>query len=387
MTPFRWPRWMLGVALLLAAGCTDSIGPGTTEPAERRVRAEIATAERVLRASVFEVPGTVVSRAPVTVAAQLMGTVLAVAVREGERVAAGQEMAVLDQRQVAARLAQARAELARAEAEAQSAVSALDGARAAADLAAGTHARYRGMQAEETVSLQEFAEVEARFRQAEAGRARAEAQAASARRQVEAARAMLAEAQAVFGDSRILAPCAGVVSARLVEPGDLARPGVPLFRLETPARLEVEAAIPEGRMEAIAPGLHLEVRVPALGERVFSAPVATVVPAADPASRSVRVKLALPEDPELKPGLFARVAIPGAAAPMLLIPRRAVIPEGQLTGLFQLDDEGRARFRLVRLGADAGEQVEVLTGLAPGTRYVAGPAPGLADGVRVETLP
>jgi RND family efflux transporter MFP subunit len=383
----RWPLWWLGLACLLAAGCGEAIGPGTTAPAEGRVRAEIATAARVSRPGRFEIPGTVTSRAPVTVAAQLMGTVLAVAVREGERVAAGQEMAVLDQRQVGARLEQARAGLSRAEAEERSAVAALAGARAAADLGAGTYARYRGMQAEETVSVQEFDEVAARFRQAEAGRALAEAQAVSARRQVEAARAMLAEARAVFGDSRILAPGDGVVSARLVEPGDLARPGMPLFRLETPTRLEVEAAIPEGRMGTIAPGLVLEVTVPALEGRVFSAPVATVVPAADPASRSFRVKLTLPDEPALKPGLFARVAIPGEAAPVLLIPRRAVVHEGQLTGLFQLDREERARFRLLRLGADRGEQVEVLTGLVPGTRFVAGPVPGLADGVRVEALP
>lgn len=383
----HWSAIVLSLTILLIAGCGESGGPGRAAAPEGRVRAVVATAELETREAVLRLPGTVASRAPVTVAARTMGAVTALAAQEGDAVSAGQELAVLDQRQARAGLDRARAERARAEAGAQSAAAALAAARAEAELAVATHTRYLRMQAEDTVSPQEFDEVAARRLRAEAQRTAAEARAAEAVRLVEAARAAVAAAEAAFGDTRILAPCDGGVRERRVEVGDLVRPGDPLFLLETPRDLEVEAAVPEGRMGAVRPGLALEVAVPALGGRVFTAAVATVVPAADPASRSFRIKIPLPDDPLLRPGLAAWVGLPLEPRPVMWVPRGAVVHDGQLTGLFQLDGEGRARFRLIRLGVEREDRVEVLTGLAPGTRYVARPAPDLRDGVRVEAVP
>jgi multidrug efflux pump subunit AcrA (membrane-fusion protein) len=82
--------------------------------------------------------------------------------------------------------------------------------------------------------------------------------------------------------------------------------------------------------------------------------------------------------------MFARVEVPLGQRQRLLIPRGAAVHRGQLTGLYLLDRDNIARFRLIRLGRSFGDQVEVLSGLRPGEWYVAKPSPGIHDGVRVE---
>ena len=82
--------------------------------------------------------------------------------------------------------------------------------------------------------------------------------------------------------------------------------------------------------------------------------------------------------------MFARVQIPIGEHTQLLVPRTAVVSQGQLTGIYLVDGEGIARFRLIRLGRLIANEVEVLSGMDEGDRYVLEPSPGLVDGARVE---
>jgi hypothetical protein len=69
---------------------------------------------------------------------------------------------------------------------------------------------------------------------------------------------------------------------------------------------------------------------------------------------------------------------------LLLVPESAVLHQGHLTGIFILDDRQTARFRLVRTGGDINGQVEIVSGLKPGVRFVTNPPPTLSDGAIVE---
>jgi hypothetical protein len=82
--------------------------------------------------------------------------------------------------------------------------------------------------------------------------------------------------------------------------------------------------------------------------------------------------------------MFARVALPVGEDRLMAVPATAVVQQGQLSGLFVVTPEGIARFRLIRTGRNLGDQVEVLSGLAEGSRFVVSPPPGLVDGARVE---
>lgn len=99
------------------------------------------------------------------------------------------------------------------------------------------------------------------------------------------------------------------------------------------------------------------------------------------------VQVNIPETTNVRSGMFARAVIPAGTAKKLLIPGGALVRQGQLTGVYVVDTNNLARFRLIRPGAIIGERVEVLSGLAGEERFVAAEVLGIADGIRVEAFP
>ena len=81
--------------------------------------------------------------------------------------------------------------------------------------------------------------------------------------------------------------------------------------------------------------------------------------------------------------MFARVQIPTGVSRKLTINKRSVVSRGQLTGIYLLDNNNIARYRLIRPGKVLGDQLEVLSGLKEGDRYIKEPTPELSDGALV----
>ena len=142
--------------------------------------------------------------------------------------------------------------------------------------------------------------------------------------------------------------------------------------------------LPERHIQSVDLGLQVEVVIPALQDVHLTGTIGRIVPAADERSRSFMIKVQLPEDPRIRSGMFARVLIPVGSAGMLLLPQLAIKAEGQLDGVFIIDEEQFARFRLVRLGKQFGDSVEILSGLTSGERYVVVPPLELRNGDKVE---
>jgi hypothetical protein len=141
--------------------------------------------------------------------------------------------------------------------------------------------------------------------------------------------------------------------------------------------------LPETYISYVEPRQKVLVEVPALKTGPLEGDVCTLVPSADQKSRSFIVKINLPIERSVTSGMFARVQIPIGNSSKLLIKRSAVIMRGQLTGLYLVDSDNTARFRLIRSGKTFGDSVEVLSGLREGDRYVATPLPALVDGARI----
>lgn len=373
-----------GVTVPILIGCGD-IGPGTAaKKAGQSVRVEIAAVQPTSHPEFYEAMGTIRSQTTSILSSKMMGTVRAIPVEEGQRVKAGQPLVVLDQRQVSARLQEAQAALSEAGKAEQAAVSARESAHAAAELAQSTYKRYVTMIKEEVVTPQEFDAVAARHRQAQAALSQAEAMAAAARSKVQQARAAVAAAGVAHKDAVITASYDGILVDKLVEVGDLAVPGTPLMKIEGAGEFRVDLELPENHILAIGLGDNVAVRVPGLFDKPLEGIVATIVPAADTRSRSFLVKVRLPAAENLRSGLFARVSVPVGTGRLILVPASAVVREGQLTGIYLVDDDQIARFHLIRTGRSVGSSVEVLSGLRDGVRYVVAPPPGFSDGTRVE---
>jgi multidrug efflux pump subunit AcrA (membrane-fusion protein) len=381
-------RGFLGLLLCLPLGCGEKIEPGTTAGMPPPVvKAAVATAQLSSRPLVYEAVGTVRARTTSTLASKLLGTVKQVRVQEGDRVKARDILLVLDGRQVTSQLHQAEAVMAEAAKAEAAAVSAREAAAAGADLARATYNRYLRLMEDESASRQEFEEIEARHRQAQAAVAQADAMVSGASQRVRQAQAAVAAARVTQNDVKISAPYNGIITARMVEPGDLAAPGTPLLALHKTGAYRVEMVLPETHLRSVRLDQKLAVHIPALHGPAVEGTVVTVFPAADHQSRSFMVKVDLPDNPALRSGMFARVEIPLVQAGMLVIPSSAVVSQGQLTGIFVLDADRIARFRLIRIGRTLGDSVEVLSGLTAGVRFVVKPSPKLVDGVRVEVGP
>jgi RND family efflux transporter MFP subunit len=172
------------------------------------------------------------------------------------------------------------------------------------------------------------------------------------------------EASIMMNYTRITAPFDGVITAKIGNVGDLATPGKPLLKLEDDTELQVEASFPEELIRLIQLGNTLTVVIPNAALEIQGR-IAEVAPASDPLSRTATVKLQIDPQPEIRPGQFARVIIPGIQEESFFVPSAAIQIFGQMERVFVIKDN-KAHMRLIRTGAVIGHQTEVLAGLEEG---------------------
>ncbi len=328
---------VLAGALVLSFACSDKIqsrkievSAGLPEPANK------TTATRESQPIWHRAVGTVRSRTETTVAARVTGTLEAVYADVGSTIRAGQILATIDQREVKARLAQAKSALLAAEAEA---------ARATAE-----ERRTTQLHAKEAATPAQYEAAQASRQQADAG--------------VVIAREKVREAEVALNYSRIASPIAGRVAERRVEAGDLAKPGEPMFLIHDPQDLRLEADVREGLIGEIEVEDVVIVELPALGREV-EARVDEIVPAADPRSRTFLIKVALPPQDGLFPGMFGRLRLGAGSRESVFVPAEAVERVGQLLTVLVLDD-GRWKRRYITAGDAADDRIEILSGLDGG---------------------
>lgn len=392
-------RLLAVVAFAVLAACR---GERVAEaPAERSapvagVRLETAALSTLRDAE--EVVGTVRTKTQMLVSSKVQGYVREIRVRQGDHVEQGRVLVTVDERELVARADRARAGLAEAEMGLDEARRTLDEAEAALRSAEADHAfaeatagRYRQLWQRGLVSAQEYEAVEMKRKSATATVEQAQARIASLharekqmRYRIDAGSAELQAAEIALGETRITAPATGVVVDRRAEPGDLAVPGQPLLVLDDPRAYRLEAVVGESAVGRVRMGETVPVVVDSLG-RTLIGRVAEIIPAADPASRTVTVKLDLPADAGLRTGLFGRARFPAAERQALLVPLGALVERGQLTSTYVVDAQGIARLRLVTTGTRYGDRVEILSGLDVGERLVVEGAPRLSDGASVAT--
>jgi Cu(I)/Ag(I) efflux system membrane fusion protein len=170
----------------------------------------------------------------------------------------------------------------------------------------------------------------------------------------------------------IRSPVTGYVMEKNVSRGSAFEPGERLYRIAPLGRVWVEAEVYEQEMAAVAKGQRAQIELPSLPGREFDAKVAYVYPTLDPATRTVRVRLELPNpELELRPGMQANVQLFVDRGERLLVPQSALLHAGTRSFVFRSLGDGRFRPQQVELGMRSGEQVEVLSGLEPGDEIVA----------------
>ncbi len=359
--------WLVG--LLLLAGCGGDIEPGRTEPETLIIKGlSVAPVEATAAVSRRVLDGTVEAFDQSRIMARLPGRVGQVLVREGDTVQAGAMLIALDEQTATDQLQTALAAVHAAEGR-------LAETRAQQQLAQTTLQRYQKLRAGEAVTPQELDQVTAA--------------AEAARQKVLTAEAALAGAQAnhgsartLAGQARITAPYAARINRILVDTGSTVMPGTPLLEIDRVGPWHVRIEVPESRAESFQSDGLFAVTIPA-AKLTVEAEVSEISTAANPATRTVTVKLDLPDSPGLKSGQFARVELPSSEATSLLVPTSAIATRGQLTAVYVVADQ-TLHYRLVCLGATTEGQTEILAGLRSGETIVTTDVNRARHGARVE---
>lgn len=323
----------LVLLVLYSAGVwTEKIAPGQEEPAGTVLPAGVEPLSVQLGTVIprIELVGTVVSEENIRLCARIGGYVQRIDAEAGVPVRKGQELILLDDREVREQLAGAEAQLKQAQIE---------------------YARTKQLFAGKATSEQALVAAESAHRTAEA--------------QVERVRVLLSYA-------RIAAPIDGVVIDRRIEVGDLAAPGQVLLGVYDPCRMRLEVPVPDRLVEKLPVGQAVPVRLdrPA---RQFAGVVSHVVGEVDPTSRTQLVKIRLEGVcGEVLPGTFGRLSLEGEGRPGYLLPESALYRVGQCEYV-QVVEGDRVLRRLVRTGLRQGERVEILAGVADGDRVLPRP--------------
>lgn len=350
------------VAAVVALSC------GTHTPATGGAQALAPVSARVARVEKVEVPhrvelfGTVEAAQTAAISTRVMATVTAVRVRVGDAVQAGQILVEIDPQTAQGQEAQARGALAQAQ--------------AAHALAERNYERFKRLHASGAASELELDMARMQYEQA--------------RGAVEQGRGAVDAASSVARESRVVAPFAGRVAAKLVDVGDLAAPGRPLVMLESATGSRLAVSVPESVVTAahLSRGSTVAARIDSLpGAGEITGTVVEMTPGANPASHSFVAKLEF-AGLEIPSGLSGRAWVSVGSREAVTVPRAAVVLQGGVPMVVLRDAEGKARSRAVALGATAADdRVEILAGVGGGEEILVGVSAVPSDGTPVEVRP
>jgi RND family efflux transporter MFP subunit len=256
-------------------------------------------------------------------------------------------------------------------------------ARAADQSAAASAAQARAARAAMDVATRDFERQQQLFEQGFISRAaldRADAQFKTAQAEAFAQGASAGAARTQSDLYVVRAPYGGVVANVSVVLGDMAMPGRPLLTLYDPAALHVTASIPQTAMPKSAGPLAFHVEIPGATAGLLKPVRVQLLPTVDAASHTLELRMDLPDGTNASPGMFARAWLPGAGADSsvtgdtrLFVPLQALVRRSELVAVYVIGRDGKPLLRQVRPGRSDGGQVEILSGVAAGERVALDP--------------
>lgn len=384
--------WIVAGAIVCAAVAAYVLrGPQGTPVSSAEARMLAPKAH--MSASTLDASGYIVARRQATVSSKIIGRVREVLIEEGQRVESGQVIARLDDASARVAVSQAQAELGEAIAAESAAAGALRDQQS-------LFAREREQHERGLISAQAFDTSKAAFN---AAMATVEV----SKRTADVARARLATANQNLTETEIRAPFSGIVTVKAAQAGEIVSPSsagggftrTGIGTIVDMDSLELEVDVSENFINRVSAGQTASVTLNSYPEWQIPAEVIAVVPTADRAKATVKVRIGLKsKDSRIVPEMGARVSFLGnandtanasmAQTPSLVIPADAVVyseVNRQIGTVFVIEGN-TLRQRSIRLGNKSGHDQVVLSGIKAGEAVATGDLSKLSDKMTVQLL-
>lgn len=365
---------------------------------------EFATATRAQLSERALVVGNLIGAATVQAVPKINGRLAEVNVQLGDQVRKGQTIAKVEDREIQEQVRQAEAAYKVAEATIRQRDADLR-------LAQTNLERNRSLLERQLLPKQTFDDTDARHQAAIA-------QLDLAHAQFEQAKARLEELRINLSNTVIASPVDGFIGKRFLDPGATVSPNVPVASVVDIHTVRMVANLVEKDLKRVTVGTQAAVEVDAFPGEKFTGRVSRVAPIFDPATRTAEMEIEVPNPGyRLKPGMYARVQLTVSMRPdAVVVPSNAIVTLGGKPGVFiAVPGEGgstteppraqgngtaptatagagantagasalTARFSPIQIGIHDGDNVEVVSGIADGTRVITVGAGALKDGDRV----
>ena len=295
------------------------------------------------------------------VAAKVDGRIERVLVQEGQAVAAGDDLVVLEQRDMSAAYLAAEGVYVDAQTNLE---------KTSLDLERYEKLLLDGAVSQESVDNLRFA------------RANAEAK-------LDAAKGALDAAQSKLGGTTVSTPRAGIIQKRYYQEGYYAKVGTALFNIADISTLLAKIDVPEGYIASVAPGGTVDFMIPSMAgdDKSARGTITRVAPVADSASRTFEAEVSIDNrDGRLKGGVYADAVITTKAKEnMLTVPFSAIVMRDDQRTVYVVEDETAVR-RVVTTGYIGDDLVEILGGVTENDLVIAGGQNKLREGSRVKVV-
>ncbi len=293
-----------------------------------------------------------------------MGYITSMKAEVGQNVRAGQLLVSINAADIQAKGGQANAQISQAQ--------------ASYNIARKDYERFQNLYKSQSASQKELDDMRARYEMAQAG--------------LQAAQQMKNEVNAQYSYTNVTAPISGTITAKFAEQGDMASPGMPLLTIESPSSLQAQVLVSEQNITMISNGMPVDVTLKSMN-RTVSGTVSEISRSAANTGGQYMVKINIHNTSDLLPGMFVNVQFPFKTSgkinqgfqESMMIPKTALVENGQLTGVYVVSTQNTAVLRWLKTGKTTGDQVEILSGLNPKETYIVSSTGKLYNGAKIKT--
>ena len=351
------------IGFLFLSACSSNVKKDSPTTTDTAITVTIATAATDQQ-QFLNVSGQIESAQTANISTRVMGYLTSLKVKIGDHVTKGTLLATISNNDILAKRAQTDAIIEEAEVAFKNAQK--------------DYNRFTALYKDQSASAKELENVTQQF--------------ISAKSRLEQAKQMKNEVNATLGFTNLLAPFDGVVTQKLMDAGSMANPGMPILTIEQNGRYQVSASVPEKSISQVKEGSTVAIKIDAVNKTISG--IITQINQSSQFSGGqylIKVSISDRDKTGLFAGMYANLSIPvrhtmndKGDGEQVMVPLKAIEQKDQLTGIYTIANNNTALLRWVRLGIVKGDQVEVLSGLAPREQFIVSADGRLFNGATVK---